>query len=158
MREIPEKNIRTIFVVSLFIKAFDAILEVIGGIILFMPASLAKLFSSLTSGELAEDPTSFTANHIRDLIPYLSSNGILFGAFYLLSHGIIKLILVGGLLRRKLWMYPTAIVIFALFVIYQLYRFSYTHSIFMIVLTVFDLFLIALTWHEYRFMKKGIVT
>ena len=151
----PEKYIRKIFVVSLVIKAFDGVLQVIGGLLLLMPKAIAGLLSWLIAEELIEDPTDFIANQIGHTIPYLSSNAVLFGALYLLSHGAIKIVLVAGLLKRKLWMYPTSMIVFGLFIVYQLYRYSHTHSIFLIILTIFDLFLMALTWHEYRFMRKN---
>jgi uncharacterized membrane protein len=67
-----------------------------------------------------------------------------------LSHGIVKLFLVVGLLRNKLWAYPAAIVVFVLFIAYQLYRLSSAPSPLLVLLTVFDVVVIGLTWHEYR--------
>jgi uncharacterized membrane protein len=77
-----------------------------------------------------------------------------FYAFYLLSHGLIKIFLVAGLLRNKLWAYPAALVVMSLFILYQLYRYTYTQSFGLIVLSVFDIVVIALIWHEYRILRK----
>jgi len=77
-----------------------------------------------------------------------------FYAFYLLSHGIIKAALVIGLLRNKLWAYPASLVVLGIFIVYQLYRFSYTHGFGLIVLTVFDVFVMGLIWHEYRLVRR----
>ena len=57
-----------------------------------------------------------------------------FYAFYLLSHGIIKRVLVIGLLRERLWAYPASFAVFGAFIAYQLYRFSFTHDIGLILL------------------------
>jgi uncharacterized membrane protein len=38
----------------------------------------------------------------------------------------------------------------AAFIGYQIYRFALTHSLAMVLLTIFDLIVIALTWSEYR--------
>jgi len=35
----------------------------------------------------------------------------------------------------------------------QLYRYSYTHSIWLLLVTVLDLIVIGLTWHEYKYLK-----
>jgi hypothetical protein len=43
-----------------------------------------------------------------------------------------------------------------LFIVYQLYRFSYTHGFGLIVLTVFDVFVIGLIWHEYRLVRRHL--
>lgn len=64
------------------------------------------------------------------------------------------MVLVAGLLREKLWAYPASIVVFGLFIFYQLARFRYTHSVELLLLTVLDVIIILLTWHEYRFLKR----
>ncbi|BCG83133.1 hypothetical protein MesoLj113b_66750 [Mesorhizobium sp. 113-3-3] len=38
-----------------------------------------------------------------------------FYAFYLLSHGIVKLALVVALLKNKLWAYPSSLIVLGLF-------------------------------------------
>lgn len=48
-----------------------------------------------------------------------------FASMYLLSHGIIKALLIAGLLRQKLWYYPAAIIVFVSFILYQLHRFTH---------------------------------
>lgn len=77
-----------------------------------------------------------------------------FYAFYLLSHGLVKIALVVGLLRNRLWAYPASLVVMSLFIVYQLYRYSYTHSAALIVLSVFDVAVIGLIWHEYRLVRR----
>jgi len=77
-----------------------------------------------------------------------------FYAFYLLSHGLIKMFLVIGLLRNKLWSYPASLVVMGLFIIYQLYRFSYTGSFGLIAITALDVVVMVLIWHEYRLMLR----
>jgi len=62
------------------------------------------------------------------------------------------------LLREKLWAYPAAVAVFALFIGYQLYRYSFTHDIGLILLSIFDLFVIALAVHEYRLLRKHLPT
>src|ERR1700719_3445555 len=79
-----------------------------------------------------------------------------FYAFYLLSHGIVKLASVVGLLINQLWSYPASLVVLTLFIIYQIYRFYDTQSLGLIVLTVFDLFVMVLIWHEY--CLSGVIT
>ena len=76
-----------------------------------------------------------------------------FTAVYLLSHGVIKLGLIIGLLRERLGSYPVATAIFGLFIVYQLFRFSLTHSLWLVVITAVDVLVIGLTWHEYRYLR-----
>jgi len=110
----------------------------------------------LTQGELAGDPRDLVANYLLNTAQHLSVSTRHFTAVYLLSHGVIKLWLIVGLLREKLLYYPTAIGIFGLFIVYQFYRFSFTHSVFLLLITVLDAVVIALTWHEYRYLRHQL--
>jgi uncharacterized membrane protein len=56
--------------------------------------------------------------------------------------------LVVGLLRGKLWSYPASLVALGAFMAYQVYRYSYTYSAGLLVLTVFDAIVMVLIWHE----------
>ena len=149
-----EKNIHKIFAVSLILKGLNAFLEIVSGVLFLFTGSLTLLTQFLIRGELIEDPKDVIANIVQHYIPYLSAHTQLFFAFYLLSHGIIKIFLVVGLLRNKLWAYPSAIVVFSLFIVYQIYRFTITYSVFLVLLTLFDLLVIWLTWHEYKIIKQ----
>jgi len=73
-----------------------------------------------------------------------------FGATYLLSHGLAKIVLVFENFPRRLWAYPGMLVLLALFVVYQTYRLMLGFTIGMFALTVFDVVIIVLTWREYK--------
>jgi len=153
---LDEKQIHLIFRVSLFVKAAFAFFEIVGGILVDVVRQqfVLDIVAALTQGELAEDPRDLAANYLLHAAQHLSVSTRHFTAMYLLSHGIIKLWLIVGLLLEKLWYYPTAMVVFGLFIVYQLYRFSYTHSIFLLLITALDLVVIVLTWHEYKYLRR----
>lgn len=148
-----ERRIHAVFVVSVLLKAFNAALEILLGTALLFTTRVNDLVLFLVHGELIEDPTDFLATHIRDFLRGLTFSSELYGAFYLLSHGVIKLFLVWGLLRDRLWAYPASMVFLGLFIVYQSYKFVVGHSWFMLALTVFDLFVLVLVAHEYRILK-----
>lgn len=149
-----ERFIHRLFVWGVLLKLVDGVLEVFGGIALFFTGALANLATTLMQNELIEDPHDLIASHFQHSLPALLANSGWFASVYLLSHGIIKIGLAAGLLRDKPWAYPTAIVVFALFIVYQLYRYTFTHSLFLLFLTVLDLIVIWLTWHEYQYFKR----
>ena len=153
-----EHRIRQIFEVSVLLKGAHALIECIGGLVLaFVSTSaITSLVNSLTQDELIEHPNDFVAAYFLGLAQNFTVSDEHFYAFYLLSHGIIKLFLVIGLLRRKFWAYPVSLVVLGLFIVYQLYRFSYTHGFGLIVLTVFDVVVMVLIWHEYRLVRRHL--
>ena len=140
------------FRISISLKGIDGALEVIGGILLLFvaPATLQSWARSLTAHELAEHPNDFIARHLLDSASQLSHSTTLFAAFYLLSHGVAKLVLVIALLRGQLWAYPWLMALLGVFIVYQLYRLSYRFTIGLTLLTAFDAFVLVLTALEYR--------
>lgn len=152
MRDVVEAQIRRFFRFSLELKGIFALIETIGGIIIFaIPTQwVLDTVVALSADELADDPHDFIYTHILGLAQGLSVGGQTFAAWYLFSHGVIKLALIVGLLRDKLWAYPASLVVFGGFIVYQMYRYTHTHSIGLIVLTILDLVVMWLVWHEYR--------
>ncbi len=148
----------TLYLWSLFIKAFDGIFEIIVGSVLFFvrPDQIHGLVRLLTQFELSEDKHDLISNYLMHASENLSFGTQLFGAWYLLGHGIIKIFLVVSLLKKKYWAYPVAAVFFSLFIIYQIYRYTLTRSPFLVVLTIFDLAVIWLILIEYRRIKKQV--
>jgi uncharacterized membrane protein len=155
-----ERHVHQIFEIGVLLKGAHALIECIGGLVLaFVSTSaITNLVNALTQEELIEDPDDFVATHLLSLAQNLTVSTQRFYAFYLLSHGVIKLLLVAGLLRNKLWAYPVSLVVLGLFIIYQIYRFSYTHGVGLIVLTVFDVIVMGLIWHEYRLVRRHLTS
>jgi uncharacterized membrane protein len=151
-----EKNIHLIFEISLIGKAIIALFEIIGGVVVYFISQqfLMSLVLAITQDEITEDPKDFIAHYLIQSAQNFSISSQHFAAFFLLSHGVIKMFLIIGLLREKLWYYPTAIVVFGLFIVYQVYRFSFTHSLWLLLITFLDILVIWLTWHEYSYLKN----
>lgn len=149
-----EKVLHKVFVWGILLKAFDGVVETLGGAVLFLPGVLTSALDFLMRNELIEDPHGLLATYVQHVIPNFLAQSGWFAALYLISHGLIKIALAVGLLRNKVWAYPAAIIVFVLFIAYQMLRYMSTHSAFLLVLTVFDLLVIWLTWHEYRYYLK----
>jgi len=144
------------FELGILLKGIDGILEIIGGVLLIFlnPARLNRLVVLLTQHELSQDPNDVISNFLLKLSASFSISSQHFGVIYLISHGAIKFILVSLLWKKKLWAYPLAIVSLILFIIYQIYRYTISNSVFLIFLTIFDVFMILLTYMEYNRIKN----
>ncbi len=151
------KILHKAFVIGILFKGIDGVLEIIGGLALLLipPQSLDSWLRSIIQHELSEDPGDFMANHLANWAQHLSMASISFIAIYLLAHGVIKTFIAAFLLKRKIWAYHIGIAFFILFIAYQLYRYTHTHSAWLIVLSVFDAVLIYLTWNEYRRVRES---
>jgi uncharacterized membrane protein len=155
-----EKRVHQIFVVSVLFKGAHALIEIVGGAALYLVSTetIVRLIHRWSYGELAEDGHDWVASHLLAFARTFSVAEHNFYAFYLLSHGIIKGALVIGLLRQKLWAYPASFAVFGAFIAYQLYRYSFTHDFALILLSIFDAFVIYLAVHEYRLLRKHLPT
>ena len=148
--------VHRLFAASVLIKGVDGVLETIGGALLMFvdPKALNSLVISLTAHELSEDPDDWFATKLRHVVHSLSSDTTLFVGLYLVAHGLLKIFLVAGLLRNKVWAYPAALWFLGIFILYQLYRFGHTHSLGLLALSAFDLFVAWLVWLEYRSRRQ----
>jgi uncharacterized membrane protein len=147
-----DKTVHVLFDIGVIGKAVDGVLEVIGGVALFFvtPDQINWMLRVLTQHELSKDPHDLIAGVLLRSAHQLSSGTKVFAALFLLWHGVVKVGLVFALLRKQLWAYPTAIVAFGVFLVYQVYRYSHTHSVWLLALSFLDVFVIVLTWLEYR--------
>jgi uncharacterized membrane protein len=155
-RWLSEENLHLAFELSLLCKAALAVVETIGGIaaVFVTRQGLLHAVAAFTRAELAEDPHDWIATQLWRWAWHWSVGRQEFVALYLFAHGVVKLTLIAGLLRHRLHYYPAAIVVFGLFIAYQLYRYGHTHSVWLLLITLIDGAVIALTWHEYRFLVR----
>lgn len=156
MKILKERDIRTIFRVSVALKGIDGVLETIGGFLLLFlsSAQLTGMANFLAQEELLEDPHGVIANLLHGTFQYFTGPAKLFGALYLVTHGVVKIVLIAGLLRDRLWAYPAAIWVFILFAFYQLYYLLQGYSFALLALTILDVIVILLTWHEWKYLLK----
>ena len=70
------------------------------------PATIDRVVTSLTQHELSEDPHDLLATHLLKTAHGLTGAAVLFGAVYLLAHGVVKVVLVAAVLKNQLWAYP----------------------------------------------------
>ena len=144
------------FRIGILAKGVNGAAEIVGGLLLLFvtPDQIHWLAHAVTQGELSEDPHDVVAIYILRTANGVSGPGVLFGAVYLLVHGLVKVVLVTALLLNRLWAYPWMIGVLIVFIAYQLYRIALTASAGLIALTVFDVVVLALTWREWRVQRR----
>ena len=149
--------VHVLFDISAISKGVDGVLEMVGGAVLLLvsPMKIHNIVRILTQHELSEDPHDLVAKYLLNTTQHLSRSSQDFAAMYLLWHGVIKVALVTALLLKRRWAYPAAIIAFMLFLVYQLYRYSHTCAPELLVLSVLDVFVIALTWLEYKRLRAA---
>lgn len=154
----PKSALDKAFEVSILIKAFDGLVEIASGLFLLVvrPEQVSRWVQYLTAPELSHDPHDFFATHIVHWSGTFTKGAAVFAALYLLSHGLVKVVLVFSILRGHLWAYPGLIIVTVGFIAYQLFHiFTYQPTFGYIALTIFDVVVVYLTVVEYS--KQRVV-
>ena len=145
-----QQRLHQLFILSVIVKGLHAAIELAGGIALYLFSTDVILAWLWEAGRSSDWIARFAHGFSRPEHEFY--------AFYLVSHGIINGAIVGGLLLGKRWSYHATFVVLTLFIAYQLYRYSYTHDIGLIAISIIDLIVMALAWNEYRLFKHHLST
>ena len=152
-----EKTYHLLFEAGVIIKGIITATEVVLGILFYSASTqtINTLLLFIFGSEAKEQPRDFLWNYLIQTFQGLIGPNQSFWAFIFLFHGLVKIFLVGALLKNKSWAYPVSAAIFSLFVVYQGYSLFYIHSLFLLLFTIFDVLLIVLILHEYRHKRRG---
>ncbi len=153
-----ERQIGTYFWWSVVLKGVISAGEIAAGLLIFFVplTTLTAPFIKIAGAELFEEPGNLVAGYLVHAGNSLALAGSTFVAVYLLTRGLIKLLLIIALLKHQLWAYPSSLVVLGLFVAYQCYQFAVSPSIFLVVLTVFDLIVMYFIWREWQVLDAHL--
>ena len=153
-----EKEIHELFDATLVLKGIHAALELVAGIVLYFVSTenITRVTAFFLQGELKENSQDVVANYLLHAAQNFGGSSKLFATLYLLSHGIINGLLVVGLWREKIWAYPVSLIVIGGFTLYQLYMLIFGFSLWLVIITVLDIIILLLIWHEYAILRKRL--
>ena len=148
----PRTLLDKTYEIGIIIKGIDGTFELIGGILVLAlsPSAINGITRFLTENELQEDPHNTVATHIATWGHHLASGHNIFAAAFLLTHGLVKVVLVACLLLNKLWAYPWALAVLGLFLVYQVYQLVTAPTFGMAFLSILDAIIIGLVYREWQ--------
>jgi len=152
----PKTLLDKTYEIGIILKGFDGVVELIGGVLILTlsPNTILRITNFFTQDTLQENPHNLLANHIEKAGHHLASGQTTFAALFLLTHGLVKVVLVTCLLLNKLWAYPWALIVLGLFLIYQVYLLVTKTTFGMAFLTVLDAIIIYLVWREWQKVRS----
>ena len=154
----PSSILDKVFEGGILIKGISGALEFLGGALLFFfsPEAIYNFIVFITQKELLTDPNDKIANLLLTSTQHLGGSRT-FLIVYLWIHATIKLIAVIGILKNQLWAYPFSLITLGLLMLYQVYSIVFVSpSIGMILLTVFDIFILWLILREYKIVRRNL--
>jgi uncharacterized membrane protein len=153
----PKNLFDKVFEYGILIKGIDGVIEALTAVALIFlsPQRMQGLVVLATHRELATDPNDFISNFLIHTSHNFTNSARLFFIVYLAIHAAVKIVSVVGLLRNKMWAYPFALISLGILTLYQVYDLIFgAGSVFVILLTVFDVAILALIWREYQKVKR----
>jgi len=147
-----QKLIDKIFDLGILAKFFIGVFELLAGVVYLISgqAIMNSFIIFLAQQEVADDPDNFIVNYLTKIANNFSVGTHFYAIFYLVFHGLINILLVIALAKNKIWAYPVAAVGFGAFIIYQSFQYLYTHSLILLILTIFDILVVAVILLEYK--------
>ena len=148
-----------IYKLTVAIKGFDGLVELLAGILLLIAPSWLHSVLGAISGEASEHHGRFMqyiAVHVAHIDVDLARGGLVVVVLFLISHGVVKLTLVWALLKEILWAYPYALAVLFAFFVYQLYLCFAHPGIGMVIFTLLDALIIWVVWGEWQKLKLEI--
>lgn len=145
-----------LFQVGVALKGLDGLLEAGGAVLLavFGSSGVSQAVRFVTQHELSEDPNDLVSGWLVRHLRNLGQDTVHFAIAYLLVHGVVKLVLAGGLIRERLGIFPWALGFLGLFVLYQCYRLLVGFSAGLAFLTILDIVIMGFVWDEYRSLLR----
>jgi uncharacterized membrane protein len=151
----PKTLLDKAYEIGLIIKGIDGTFELIGGILVLTltPQFIRNFTHNVVDSELHQNPHNFIALHVLHAGDKLASGHNWFAAAFLLTHGLVKVVLVACLLLNKLWAYPYALGVLSLFLVYQVYALITSPGPGMAALSILDAVIIWLVWREWQHVR-----
>ena len=109
---------------------------------------ISDIFYKLASHELTQDPNDILIQTLTPIVNNFPITITYFVAIYFLFWGILDITLSILLLKHKMWAFPLTIVLISGFVVYEVYRFTHTHSIVLLGVIVIDAIIALLIYRE----------
>ena len=146
-----------VFDAMIGLKGLNGVLELLGGLaLLIIDIEHLRMLRWVSVHAFVSHPDSAIAQWMNAFADRLGADSADFAGWYLMLHGAIKIAMVWALLKQKLWAYPWTLVVIAGFIVYQSYEIIFHFTWMMVLLTVFDLVVIWLTWREWQEQKTRL--
>ncbi|HZP31870.1 MAG TPA: DUF2127 domain-containing protein [Candidatus Acidoferrales bacterium] len=153
-----QEHFHQLFEFSVVLKGLHALIELATGaaVLSLSPFLVANFLVTFAVREQQKGWPAFAVDFLLHVARAAVSGGQHFAGIYLLAVGVINLGLVIGLLTSRLWAFPAALAAIAVLMAYQLYRYTHTHAVVLIFLTLFDAVVWWLVRHEYLELRSRI--
>ncbi|MEV5538022.1 DUF2127 domain-containing protein [Saccharopolyspora shandongensis] len=145
-----------LFRVAVLLKGLDGAVQLVAGVLLIFvsPSTITRLAHAVVTRDLLGPPAGPLAGHFEEALQHFAGGSRTFVITYLIAHGVIKIGLVIGLLRKIMPLYPVAMAALGLFVVFEVLRAVQTKSVVLPFFAALDVAIIVLVLREYLELRR----
>lgn len=140
-----------LFVVGMWWRILYGVLRIVIGlsVLKVVGQPYLSVLNEVMKQELIEDPSDVLYTFLSHVATMYPGHITYFVALYFIFWGVADVLLSVFLLQKKIWAFPISLAVLAGFVGYEIFRFSYTHSLTLLVVIIIDVSITWLVWREY---------
>ena len=155
IHELEEKVEHNLFSTVMWIRIIYGLVRVVFGLALLkiVGMSFLDILNYLLDKEIVFNPLNFIYTFTVNWLEHNPMYVTYFLASYFIFWGTLDTVLSYNLLKDKHWAFPVSLVLIVVFVIYEIFRFTHTHSLMLLWIIIFDIFLFWLIKREYNRVK-----
>jgi uncharacterized membrane protein len=152
IRSRDEKITHGLFLLTIVAKGSLGLAQIATAAAIFFGITdrLPRFAQSLIAAELAEDPNDFLAARVVSMLKAFPTLDFTFYTYYFAAHGLLHVVVVAALLTGASWAYPSAMVVLAVFIVYQMFEWMAVGGTMLLVLSAIDFLVIFLTFIEWN--------
>ena len=117
---------------------------------------LIDVATILMSHELVEDPSDILYSFVTNILASHQLYVSYFLAVYFIFWGVVDVVLSYNLIKHRLWAFSVSFALIGLFILYEVIRFTHTHSLILLWVICIDGFILWLVWRESKKLKPSI--
>lgn len=150
------RTLSTLFHISMWWRIFYGLIRIVLGLVLvkLINVPFSDIFYQIMHYEITDEPTNLFVALISKILLEHQFTVTGFIAVYLMFWGILDVVLSLCLLRHKWWAFPVSLVLIALFIFYEIYRFMHTHSLMLLAVICIDIFIYWLIRREHLELQR----
>jgi uncharacterized membrane protein len=158
LTESTENTYGFFFRLGMWWRIFYGFLRILLSLILLRLVGIpfADIFYDLMSHEIIENKADFLIRTISPFLEHFSFTVTYFLVTHLVFWGFLDIILSVSMLRHRLWAFPVSIYLMGMFVLYEMYRFTHTHSLILLWVIFIDIIIIWLIRKEYTRLRGSM--
>jgi len=153
---LKQATIEKLFLIGMWWRILYGLFRFTFGLMLLsvVGSPLLDVFYAVMRHELTDEPGDILVRTVTSVLHQHPFQVTYFLAGYFLFWSILDIILSITMLRKKTWAFPISFVLIGLFIVYEIFRFTHTHSLVLLWIISFDIFLMWIIKREYQKIKQ----